>query len=599
MRHIERSINMDRAGAAPGVLDDLRTLIDSAALTMAYQPIVDLRRAELTGYEALTRPAADSGFAHPGMLFDAAKEHGMLWPLEKITRQQAFSACTHWDERVRLFMNCTPEVFADDRFANEILDAVCANPSLTPDRFVLEITERSDTQHIEGLDRQVRLLRQRGFQIAIDDVGAGTSGLNRIMSLRPHWLKLDIELIKDIDRDRVKQNLVKFLIHFAQLSGVRVVAEGIERHEELAALIRLGIRYGQGFLLARPAAQPPVLDNEISSFLRSEWAAVHDVRARDPRLVEIARFATPVEQLAPTAPVRHGAAALARESHMPGIALVRNGRFVGWCDRQRVLIAARTGRRGAPLSDFAGANSTSVPSESTVAEALDIAAARDDQTVSEPLIVTDDEQVIGAVGVRELLNAAGAVVGAACRHSGTLLQLPGRVHADQHLDGLIAARRSGVDTDTQAALIDIQQCSAYNSRFGYELGNELIEQLAIIIEHSVTDMAGRYFLAHLGDDRFLVTGPCCELAAHIDEIVKQYEERTASMRGIQSAMATEQSEAQALYGLRVLLLPDALATAQTPGDVYAQAVQLRANHNAPAADNAMTRTGCSLVLRAA
>ena len=161
MRHDQRLSNGARPEAAPGGLDDLRALVDNAALTMAYQPIVDLRHGELAGYEALTRPAKGTGFAHPGVLFDTAKTHNMLWPLEKITRQQAFGACTRWDERVRLFINCTPDVFADDRFANEILAAVGRNADLTPDRFVLEITERSDTQHIEGLDRQVRLLRQR------------------------------------------------------------------------------------------------------------------------------------------------------------------------------------------------------------------------------------------------------------------------------------------------------------------------------------------------------------------------------------------------------------------------------------------------------
>lgn len=601
MRHreSERVRTPPPGGEFNEVRAKLQSLIDRRALTMSFQPIVDLRHGEMAGYEALTRPNSASGFAHPGELFDSAKDHGQLWPLEKLTRQLSFDACTAWSDQVRLFLNCTPEVFADERFASEIIHAVRQAPGLTPDRFVLEITERSDTQLVEGLDRQVRLLRERGFQIAIDDVGAGTSGLNRIMHLRPHWLKLDIELITDIDRDRVKQNLVKFLLHFAHLSGVRVVAEGIERHDELSTLIRIGVRFGQGFLLARPAPEPPQLSESIIAFMRDEWSAVHDVRRRDPRLVEIARFATPVEQFGPATPVRDGASALARDAHMPGVALVRDGRFVGWCGRQSVLTAARTGMRMSPLAELAGANTTSVPIESTVAEALDIAASRDEHSVAEPLIVTDDGKVVGAMGVRELLHAAGAVVGAACQHSSTLLQLPGRVQADQHLDRLIESARNGSPLGIHAALIDIQNCSAYNERFGYDLGNELIERLALVIEQSVANLAGRFFLAHLGDDRFLVTGPDDELGLRINEIVTNYEDRTASMRGISSAMGDDPGDERPLFGLRVLVITGAFKNATSARWVYAQADRLRAEQDSPTGRCRLEHSGGSLILRAA
>src|SRR5690606_29389911 len=118
-------------------------------------------------------------------------------------------------------------VFADPRFVETLIDETDHLAGIGRNRVVIELTERSEHGVVGRLAEQFEHLRSAGFLLAIDDVGAGTSGLNRIMRLRPHWLKLDGELVSSIDTAPFKQNLIRFFVHFARLSNIRLLAEGI------------------------------------------------------------------------------------------------------------------------------------------------------------------------------------------------------------------------------------------------------------------------------------------------------------------------------------------------------------------------------------
>ena len=179
----------------------LNELVQTRNVRTAFQPIVDLHDGSIAGYEALTRPGAESGYAGPAELFEDAASFDMLWALEELTRRSSIESAGSWPENVRLFLNCTPDVIADARFQEEIQSLMRPPSKIKPQQVVLEVTELSEEQHVEGLYEQVTALKKLGVELAIDDVGAGTSGLNRIMLLRPQWLKLDREFIRSIDTD--------------------------------------------------------------------------------------------------------------------------------------------------------------------------------------------------------------------------------------------------------------------------------------------------------------------------------------------------------------------------------------------------------------
>jgi EAL domain-containing protein (putative c-di-GMP-specific phosphodiesterase class I) len=231
---------------------ELKRMIRMRAIRMAFQPIFDLDLGRAAGLEALCRPIG-AVFASTAELFMAAERLRMLWPLEHVARASAMSTAGSWSGDDRLFLNCSPQVVCDPRFAQAIEHGVATCPGLRRARVVLEITERSDPRTRPSLARRVSELKALGFEIAIDDVGAGMSGLNRMMDLRPHWLKLDRELVRHIEMDPYRQSLVRALARFTADNAIRLVGEGVEREAELATLASLGVRFAQGFHLGRPS----------------------------------------------------------------------------------------------------------------------------------------------------------------------------------------------------------------------------------------------------------------------------------------------------------------------------------------------------------
>lgn len=239
---------------------DLVEAIGGRRMSAAFQPIVDLSAGRLEGVEALVRPAPTPSFSTPSELFDRAEQLGMLWMLEDAIRRVTFRAAMPWPDDVLLFLNTTPDVAGHPAFADALLDSAGEIAGIGAERLVIEITERASETHFAQVRRAVDKLRERGVQIALDDVGAGSNGLNRISQLRPSWLKLDRELITGIESDPMRRHLVRSMVAFAEDAGVHVIAEGVERRAELGVIVELGITHVQGFLIGCPAARSVAMD---------------------------------------------------------------------------------------------------------------------------------------------------------------------------------------------------------------------------------------------------------------------------------------------------------------------------------------------------
>lgn len=566
----------------------LSRLISESLVEPVFQPVVDLHRGEITGFEALTRPASASGFDAADHLFDAAARYGLVWPVEAVTRRAAFQAAAAWPADTLLFMNCSPEVFADGRFAEDVLAAIERTAGLSPSRVVLEITERSEPEHVDGLASQVALLKRRGFQIAIDDVGAGTSGLNRIMKLRPHWLKLDRDLIESIDLDRVKQNLIRFLVHFARLSGVNIIAEGVERDGELATLMDLGVVHAQGYYLGRPGSREQILDPKLAEGLRARWCAARPPRAGEPAC--IAALVRP----ALTVPVGTTAAAAATlldgAADQPGVAVLDGERLVGWCPRERLA-----GVRDVDVASLAQAVATIGP-DTRVGEAIEAAGAKPGAAAL-PLAVLKNGRLLGVVTPQDLLVAAAEALRGAWRVE-PLTGLPGRVPADKHLERQFVLAREGQATP-DVAIIDIRHFGDFNGAYGYELGDELLQELGDLIRSAIVQGDPGLYIAHLGDDRFLVTGPLATLESRIPGLADRFEKTVATLcRGPLSLTAPEDGPQPRPVlptglGLRVVLLPDVFRHARDAREVYRLAQQAR--HLRPESGLAIAAPSCLVV----
>jgi len=214
-----------------------------------YQPIVSVRDGALFAYEALCRPI-DPDFRHVGELLETAVHTGRIRELGRVLRRLVVEPMLELPEPCALFVNIHPQDLSDDQLLGP-------DAHLLPwaRRIVLEVTETEAIRDYPRARARIAALRERGFRIALDDLGSGYSSLNLLAQLEPDIVKLDMELVRGIEREGRTRRLVQHLIEFCRGEGFVTVAEGIETDAELSVVTELGVDLVQGYLLARP--QPP------------------------------------------------------------------------------------------------------------------------------------------------------------------------------------------------------------------------------------------------------------------------------------------------------------------------------------------------------
>ena len=216
-------------------------IVAHRAFRPVFQPIVDLSTHAVVGYEALTR---FSDLAEPGSVFAEAAAVGLGRELETATLKASLAAAETLPRSGWLNLNVSPDFITSGQPLRSLLRA-------TRRRLVLEVTEHTAIADYAAFRAALAALGPK-LQLAVDDAGAGFASLRHILELRPAFVKLDRWLVSGLEGDEARQAMIVGLIHFAQTTGCRLIAEGIETEGELAVVRSLGIRLGQGYLLGRP-----------------------------------------------------------------------------------------------------------------------------------------------------------------------------------------------------------------------------------------------------------------------------------------------------------------------------------------------------------
>jgi EAL domain-containing protein (putative c-di-GMP-specific phosphodiesterase class I) len=217
-------------------------------LWIALQPIVNWRKREIIGYEALMR-SNEPSLQDPEALLEAAQRLGRLRELGRRIRAQVVRAVEVAPVETLVFTNLHSADFNDDELYKRSTPlAACAN------RIVLEVTERASLDRVPDVRERVQALRSLGFKIAIDDLGIGYAGLASFSQLQPDIAKLDTSLIRDIDLSSQKRSIVGSMISVCRDDlGVQVICEGVETRAERDTLEQLGTEVVQGYLFGRPS----------------------------------------------------------------------------------------------------------------------------------------------------------------------------------------------------------------------------------------------------------------------------------------------------------------------------------------------------------
>ncbi len=226
----------------------LQTALERDRIVPVFQPIVDLRTGRISGCEALSRFHLEP-FRPPDQWFAEAEAAGLGLVLEIHAIRSAVESHYRSPSGTYLSVNASPATLVSPDFARLVSDLDGAS-------LVVEVTEHSAVEDYDALKRAIDQLRSHGIRLAIDDLGTGFASFMHIVKLLPEFMKLDLSLTREIERDPVKQALTAALVGFAAQIGAHLIAEGVETAAELTTLVGLGVEQAQGYYLGAPAPLP-------------------------------------------------------------------------------------------------------------------------------------------------------------------------------------------------------------------------------------------------------------------------------------------------------------------------------------------------------
>lgn len=388
-------------------LDDL---LASDQLHVAFQPIINLHTAEIIGREVLGRigPGAVDAHAHgvngPAALIEMAHAQGKLLALDHRFRQIGIRTFARAGATGTFFLNIDPRVIDDPAFSAGFTRHVLEEYGVAPTRIVLELTESGAVLDSDRLEEIVRHYADQGFRIALDDVGAGYASLSVLLRVRPHFLKIDKNLVRHVANDPMRMNLLRAIADFGARSGIQVIAEGVEDEQDLAALIACNIEFGQGYFFARPHPELSGLPTHVQQTVRHIAQTTDRTKNPTRTIGSVAQRYPAVQQTSATEDV---AKLLRNKTSYTALAVVdSHGRAIGLVSRERLFAEmAHVHRGGRRVSEVMDPHPLRLDANTSIEVAVRLAGSRDEARSHDPIIVEQAEHYLGLVSVPGLMRA--------------------------------------------------------------------------------------------------------------------------------------------------------------------------------------------------
>ena len=397
---------------AEGTKEALDYIIHNKQIKTVFQPIISLRDGSILGHEALSRITCESEIENPEMLFTIAQEYNRLWDLELLCRTTALEAAYKFmipTYSKKLFINVNPNIMHYETFKIGFTKGFLMKYNIIPQNVIFEITERNVIEDMAGFKSTINHYKEQDYQIAIDDAGAGNSGLNLISEVNPNYIKLDMNLIRDVDSDLVKFALVKGMVEFSKVSKVFLIAEGIETYKELNTLVNLGVQYGQGYLIQKPDSEVLEIRQDVLERLKKINIEKNNISKSLILNTYIASLCTSIGSISPNEIVRNVFYTFTHNLNCFGLCVMENEIPVGIVTREKLLLKLSghfdfSLNKDKKISQVMDKDFLSVDYKTPISIVSSMAMSREDDKVYDFIVVTENDKYLGIVTVKDLLK---------------------------------------------------------------------------------------------------------------------------------------------------------------------------------------------------
>lgn len=495
-----------------------------------FQPVVDLRKRRILGYEALTRGPEGSPLHDPAILFSVARDSGLLIRLERILIGRMITRFRQANLPGQLFVKVSELTLAGAAGRLTGIREEVLHMALPPTRLVIEVCDSLAHVDADALARTLRELRQLGVVIAVRDNEESFPGLLRWASLHPDFIKLDRRLSANISRDPDLAEAVRSLSILARQLGTTLIASGVEAAEDLQILQKLGVPACQGFLFAPPALSPAhSLSTAAENLLVLQGArsASHRIRYDGLQMTagDLARRGCVVS---PELLCRDVVDIFLHDPELYSLAVLDDGeRPIGLLRRLDVLSRAS----GRFFSELNGARPCTLLMDRTpilfdtrtpIDEMSRIVVSMREAHLIDGFLVTDEGRYFGAGRFGDLLKAVNELQLAFARHANPLTLLPGNTLIDQQIEAAL-----GDDAPFLVAYFDLDNFKPFNDVYGYKSGDEVIRLCARLIQNAMDGCSD--FLGHVGGDDFVAVMRSPDAETRLLDLLPRFDEAVSRL----------------------------------------------------------------------
>ncbi|MDU2064813.1 MAG: EAL domain-containing protein [Sporomusaceae bacterium] len=514
-------------------------ILEKQQIRAVMQPIVSLSDGTVIGYEALSRGPKGSFLESPDMLFSLARRFQCVWELEMICREKALAKSALLQKQELLFLNIDPLVLSDERFNSSLFQqSMTALPGASR-RIVFEINEGTAIEDYENFRRILKQFRQQGYKIAIDDAGAGYAGLNTLAQTNPHFIKIDMALVRHIDKDPFKQALMKAFHDFSLLTNIKMIAEGIETIAELNELIQIGIPYGQGYFLQKPSENITPLASEVRGYIAERVRRKKRETFYTPVTMPIGEITRRDPCITPTTLGHEVIEYFNNNPKSMGVCVVEGKKPVGLLMKDRFFsnlgtqygVALYMNRKISLVMDK---DPIVVDYAMPLEQVSKMAISRSDETLYDYIIITKNGEYYGVITVRRLLEKTTQLEVNRAKHSNPLTGLPGNILIESTIKEVLAQNEPYT-----ILYFDLDNFKPYNDVYGFESGDKIIDLTATVIQQELTRGLDEIpFVGHIGGDDFIavlrrwnVEDICGQLSAAFDRQISSLYSESDLARG--------------------------------------------------------------------
>lgn len=443
-------------------------------------------------------------FANIEALFEAAKKHNLLWDLEELSRKKTLEAAKAFiipPFHKKLFMNVYSETIENKKFNQELIHFFMNEYQISPQNITFKVSDKVIVQEVNGSTTSISQYNNHNLRFLLGDVRDDLTNLEAIHHTDANFIKIDMKMIRDIDRYDLKSLIVKSIVEYSKTTDVALIAEGIETEEEFQTVLNLGVQYGQGYYIQKPyeTIQP------IRSQLKEKIHVLNRINVKKASnhvlYTPVKELVSSTQMIPPCTTVLEAYELMNDQANQTGLVVVDDEKPIGVVSKE-TLAFRLSGRYGfnlyqdKPITKVMKREFLAVDVNMPVNLVGEMAMDRSADTIYDFVVVTEDEKYHGIVTIKTMLRKTIDLKVLSAKQENPLTGLPG--------NGIIAEKITQMienEEEYSVSYLDIDHFKSFNDNYGFESGDAIIKLLASLI---TKHLPGNAFVGHIGGDDFVV-----------------------------------------------------------------------------------------------